>query len=88
MNATVVISAYARQIMSKRLGVKAALAIAALSAMTLLQGCGEEEGFVIGAAWAPIGSVPLPGFMPGFSQGAAGGTGQSTGGTAVATGTP
>ena len=64
-----------------------ALAVTALSAMTLLQGC-EWEDIEISAAWAPIGSVPIPGFFGGFSQGSAGATSQSTAGTAVTAGTP
>ena len=70
--------------MSKRLGVKVAVAIATLSVMTLLQGCGEDDGIVIGAAWAPIGSVPIPGFFAGFSQGSTAGTS----GAVVTAGTP
>ena len=67
-----------RLIMSKRLGVKLALAIAAVSAMTLLQGCGEDD-VSIGLAWGPVGSVPIPAFSSGFT----GATSQSTGGTPV-----
>ena len=73
--------------MSKRLGVKVAVTIALLSAMTLLQGC-EDDGIVIGAAWAPIGSVPIPGFFMVGSQGSTGTISPSTSGGAVAGGTP
>ena len=46
----------ARKTMSKRLGVKLAVTVAALSAMTLLQGCvGEEDGTVLSSAWTPAG---------------------------------
>jgi hypothetical protein len=70
--------------MSKRLGVKLALAIAAVSAMTLLQGCGEDDDVSIGLAWGPVGSVPIPAFSSGFT----GATSQSTAGTPVEGGTP
>ncbi len=66
--------------MNKRLAVKLAVVVAALSAMTLLQGCGEDDGIEIGGAWAPIGSVPLAGFGA-FSTSTAGqATTGSTGG--------
>jgi hypothetical protein len=71
--------------MSKRLIVKLAVMAAALSAMTLLQGCEDEENsFVVMTAWLPVGSV-LPFEVPhgvavGASQGAAGGAaGQAVG---------
>ncbi len=73
--------------MSKRLGMKVALAIAALGAMTLLQGCNEDEGRVIGWAWAPMGSVPLTEFGLGVVVGGSG-SGQTTTTTAGAGGTP
>jgi hypothetical protein len=64
--------------MSKRLVVKLALTVAVLGAMTLLQGCGEEEdGSLLSYAWSPVGSRPLIGFAFGPSQGAMGGVGQS-----------
>ncbi len=77
---------YAKEIMSKRIGMRVALAITALGAMTLLQGCEDEEGFGIGTAWAPIGSAPLPGFFSTFT-GSTGGTTQTTTGTATGGGT-
>ena len=70
--------------MRKRLVLKAAVMAAALSAMTLLQGCGEEEdGLVFRFAWMPV----MPGVTFGtagvaMSQGSAGGAAQSTGGGA------
>jgi hypothetical protein len=66
--------------MSKRLVVKLALTVAVLGAMTLLQGCGEEEdGSLLSYAWSPVGSRPLIGFAFGASQGAIGGVGQGGG---------
>ncbi len=67
--------------MSKQLLVKVAVAIVAVSAMTLLQGCeDEEDGMVVSFAWAPAGMAPIP--QPAFaSVGAA----TSTGGTTTST---
>lgn len=70
--------------MSKRLAVKLAVLIAALGAMTLLQGCGEEDGIEIGGVWAPVGSMPLIGFGTISTGGAVQGT--TSGATAVAGG--
>ena len=82
MTATVVTSTRTKQIMSKRLVVKMAVAITALGAVTLLSGCGEDDGFVIGAAWAPIGFVPAFGAAPVSVGGSGGGGGQTaTGGS-------
>jgi hypothetical protein len=62
--------------MSKRLVLKLAVTITALSAMTFLQGCGEEEdGLVLGYAWTPFGSAPLVGFAFGGDQATATATG-------------
>jgi hypothetical protein len=75
--------------MSKRLVVKMAVAITALSAVTLLSGCNEEEGFSIGAAWAPVGFVPAFGTVPVSAGGSGGGGGQTAtggGGGGVAVG--
>ena len=66
--------------MSKRLVVKLAVTVAALGAMTLLQGCYEEEdGVVVSYAWSPINFVSAVrfGFAP--NQGAMGGGGQGGG---------
>jgi len=58
--------------MSKRLVFKLAVMVAALSGMTLLQGCGDEENStVFKFVWAPVG------FVPGISTGAT--AGQSVG---------
>ena len=44
--------------MSKRLVAELILMVAALGAMTLLQGCsGEVDAAVITAAWTPVSSV-------------------------------
>jgi hypothetical protein len=44
--------------MSKLLVAKLILMVAALGAMTLLQGCSKEvDAAVITAAWTPVGSV-------------------------------
>ncbi len=63
--------------MSKRLVLKLAVMMAVLGAMTLLQGC-DDDGVVIGGAWAPAGFVlpSPPGFAP---SGSAGGTATQTG---------
>ena len=67
--------------MSKRLVVKMAVAITALSAVTLLQGCADEDdGVVIGMAWMPVGSMAVFGFDPTYGQGSMGGAGQSAAG--------
>jgi len=74
--------------MSKRLGVRVVLAIATLSVMTLLQGCGEDDGIGYAFVWAPVGSVPIPGFYyGGFDQGTTGATTSSGGGAAITAGT-
>ena len=68
--------------MRKRLVFKAAVMAVALSAMTLLQGCGEEDdGLVLRSAWMPV----IPGVTFGTAgvavgQGSTGGAAQSTGG--------
>jgi hypothetical protein len=63
--------------MSKRLVVKLAVTVAVLGAMTLLQGCDEEEdGLVLRIAWSPVGFSPITGFGFAPSQGAMGGGGQ------------
>ena len=50
--------------MSKRCVLKLAVMVAALGAMSLLQGCDEEEdSFVLGTAWLPVGSM-LPAGSP------------------------
>ena len=42
--------------MKKGLAVKLALTIAAVGAMTLLQGCdGEQDDGVVSSAWTPVG---------------------------------
>jgi hypothetical protein len=75
--------------MSKRLGVRVALAIATLSVMTLLQGCGEDDGFGYAFVWAPVGSAPIPGFFYiGSDQGTAGATSSSGAGAGITAGTP
>jgi hypothetical protein len=64
--------------MSKRLVVKLAVMMTALSAVTLLSGCGEDDDVVFGAVWMPC----IPGVTfgsAGFatSTGATGGGGQA-----------
>ena len=52
--------------MKKRLVCKLVVMLATLGAMTLLQGCGEDEGGVrIGFAWMPV--------IPGVTFGTTGG---------------
>jgi hypothetical protein len=78
ISATVITSTIARQIMSKRLVVKLGVTVAVLGAMTLLQGCNEEEdGVLIRFAWSPVGFAPNIGFAFGPSQGSMGGGGQT-----------
>ncbi len=69
--------------MSKRFAVKMAAAIAALSAVTLLSGCADEEdALVLTSAWAPVGFVPGLGASGALapSTAGAGGGGQGTAG--------
>jgi hypothetical protein len=74
MKATVVISTKARQIMSKRLVLKLTVMVAAVSAMTLLQGCdSDNDGVTVAGAWMPVGSGTLPVFI--FGSAAGGGMG-------------
>jgi hypothetical protein len=59
--------------MNKRLVAKLTVTVAALSAMTLLQGCSSEvNSAVVSAAWMPFGSQPPLGteFVPIGSAGA------------------
>ncbi len=85
MNATVVSSTTVKPIMSKRLRFKLAVLVAALGAVTLLPGCGEEEGIVIGGAWMPVGFGPNSGLVFGFGGGQGAMGGQTAGGAAVST---
>jgi len=54
-----------------------AVMVAALSAVTLLQGCGEDDDMVVAGAWMPVGAGTLPMMVlgAGFGGGAAGGGG-------------
>lgn len=75
--------------MSKRLVLKLGVMVAALSAMTLLQGCDEDNnGVTVAGAWMPVGSGTLPAFIFGTATGGGGmvgGGGQNaTGATAGA----
>ena len=45
--------------MNRRLALKLAMAIIALGAVTLLQGCGEEDDFAYSFVWAPPVSGPV-----------------------------
>jgi hypothetical protein len=49
----------ASQSMNKRLALKLAMAIVVLWAVTLLQGCGEEDDFAYSFVWAPPASGPV-----------------------------
>jgi hypothetical protein len=70
--------------MSKRLVLKLGVMVTALSAMTLLQGCDEDNnGVTVAGAWMPVGSGTLPAFIFGT---AAGGGGMVGGGGQNATG--
>jgi hypothetical protein len=64
--------------MSKRLVLKLGVMVAALSAVTLLQGCADEDGVVVAGAWMPVGSGTLPAFI--FGTAAGGGMGGGGGG--------
>ena len=80
MRVTVVISIEAREIMSKRLVFKLAVMVAALSAVTLLPGCGEDDDVVIGGAWMPAGAGTLPMMVLGTGASAGFGGGAAVGG--------
>ena len=68
--------------MKKGLAVKLALTIAAVGAMTLLQGCdGEQDDGVVSSAWTPVGYPWTLYNYAGFGQSAAGGSSQSAGAT-------
>ena len=72
--------------MSKRLVLKLGVMVAALSAMTLLQGCdSDNDGVTVAGAWMPVGSGTLPMFIFGSAAGGgtAGGGGQGTTGATV-----
>ena len=45
--------------MDKRLALKLAMAIIALWAVTLLQGCGEDDDVAYSFVWAPPASGPV-----------------------------
>ena len=71
--------------MSKRLLVKLAVTAAALSVVTLLQGCDEEEDNPLASsAWAPAGYFPITGTAGLANQTSAAGAGQSTSGSTAA----
>ena len=74
--------------MNKRLVYKLCVMVAALGAVSLLQGCDwNEQGVTIGGAWMPVGMGTLPAMMFGTSTGAgtaSGGNQGSTGATAGA----
>jgi hypothetical protein len=74
--------------MSKRLVAKLTVMVAALSAMTLLQGCSKEvNSAVLRTAWLPVGSqLPLgTEFVPVGSAGAGASVGAGQGGAGSAT---
>jgi hypothetical protein len=86
MSATVFISTKARKIMSKRLVLKLGVMVAAVGAMTLLQGC-DDDGVTVAGAWMPVGGGSLAVFAFGSSAGggtAVGGGQGTTGATAGA----
>jgi hypothetical protein len=67
--------------MSKRLVLKLGVMVAALSAMTLLQGCDEDNnGVTVAGAWMPVGSGTLPAFIFGTAAGGGGMVGGGGGG--------
>ena len=73
--------------MSKRLVFKLAVMVAALSAVTLLPGCGENEnGVAIGWAWMPcipgvtFGTAGFATTTTGTTQGGGGGAAGATAG--------
>ncbi len=71
--------------MRKRVVLKLAVMVAALGAVTLLQGCDwDDHGVVIGGAWMPVGMYPLPALVVGTGTGA--GVGAVGGGGQTATG--
>ena len=59
--------------MSKRIVLRLGVMVAALSAMTLLQGCDEDNGGVtVAGAWMPVGSGTLPMYIFGTAAGGGG----------------
>ena len=68
--------------MSKRLVVKLAVMMTALSAVTLLSGCGEDDEVVFGAVWMPY--IPGMTFGSGGFMAGVGQTGSTAGGSATA----
>ena len=65
VKATVVISRKTSYMMSKRLVVKLAVAIITLGAVTLLQGCGDEDDEVgYSFVWVSSGFMPASGTSP------------------------
>jgi hypothetical protein len=72
--------------MSKRLVLKLGVMVATLSAVTLLQGCGDNDGVVVAGAWMPVGGGSLSGFVFGTATGVGGNMGGGGGqGTTGAT---
>ena len=69
--------------MSKRLVLKLGVMVAALGAMTLLQGC-DDDGVTVAGAWMPVGHSTLPVFVFGANAGG----GMAGGGGQTATGAP
>jgi len=69
--------------MSKRLVLKLGVMVAALGAMTLLQGC-DDDGVTVAGAWMPVGHSTLPVYLFGTSVSA----GTAAGGGQTATGAP
>jgi hypothetical protein len=72
--------------MSKRLVLKLGVMVAALSAVTLLQGCADEDGVVVAGAWMPVGSGTLPVFIFGTAAGGGMGGGGGQGATGATAG--
>ena len=67
--------------MSKRLVYKLAVMVATLSAVTLLQGCGDEENSLpFSYVWAPVGFVPMFSTGTAAGQNSGGGGGQASAG--------
>ena len=57
--------------MSKRVLVKLAVMMIALGAMTLLQGCGEDDDLAYSFVWAPTGAGTASALFTVSSGGAA-----------------
>jgi len=71
--------------MSKRLVLKLGVMVAALGAMTLVQGC-DDDGVTVAGAWMPVGHSTLPVYLFGTAAGGSTANGGGQGTSGVTTG--